>query len=59
MKNLIIATRKRKLAQAQTEIVMKKLKEKCNIDSEKLLIVTEGDKKLDISFGVPIIYLKW
>ena len=51
MKNLIIATRKSKLAQMQTEIVMKKLKEKCNIDSEKLLIVTEGDKKLDISLN--------
>lgn len=51
MKNLIIATRKSKLAQAQTEIVMKKLKEKCNIDSEKLLIVTEGDRKLDISLN--------
>lgn len=51
MKNLIIATRKSKLAQVQTEIVMKKLKEKCNIDSEKLLIVTEGDKKLDISLN--------
>lgn len=51
MKNLIIATRKSKLAQMQTEIVIKKLKEKCNIDSEKLLIVTEGDKKLDISLN--------
>ena len=51
MKNLIIATRKSKLAQMQTEIVMKKLKEECNIDSEKLLIVTEGDKKLDISLN--------
>ena len=51
MKNLIIASRKSKLAQMQTEIVMKKLKEKCNIDSEKLLIVTEGDKKLDISLN--------
>ena len=44
MKNLIIATRKSKLAQMQTEIVMKKL-------NEKLLIVTEGDKKLDISLN--------
>lgn len=51
MKNLIIATRKSKLAQIQTEIVMKKLKETCNIDSEKLLIVTEGDRKLDISLN--------
>lgn len=49
MNNLIIATRKSKLAQTQTEIVMKNLKDKFNIDSEKLLIVTEGDRKLDVS----------
>lgn len=51
MKKLIIATRKSRLAQTQTEIVMKKLKEKCNINSEKLLIVTEGDRKLNISLN--------
>lgn len=50
MNNLIIvATRKSRLAQVQTEIIMKSLKEKFNIDSEKLLIVTEGDRKLDVS----------
>ncbi len=52
MNNLItVATRKSRLAQIQTEIIMKSLKEKFNIDSEKLLIVTEGDRKLDVSLA--------
>ena len=51
MNKLIIATRKSKLAQAQTEIIMKNLKDKFNIDSEKLLIVTEGDRNLDVSLA--------
>jgi hydroxymethylbilane synthase len=51
MNKLIIATRKSKLAQTQTEIIMKSLKNQFNIDSEKLLIVTEGDRKLDISLA--------
>lgn len=51
MNKLIIATRKSKLAQTQTEIIMKSLKDKFNIDSEKLLIVTEGDRKLDVSLA--------
>ena len=51
MNNLIIATRKSKLAQTQTEIIMKNLKDKFNIDSEKLLIVTEGDRNLDVSLA--------
>ncbi|OOM80403.1 hydroxymethylbilane synthase [Clostridium sp. BL-8] len=52
MNNLItVATRKSRLAQVQTEIIMKSLKEKFNIDSEKLLIVTEGDRKLDVSLA--------
>lgn len=51
MKELIIATRKSKLAQVQTEIIMNKLKSKFNIDSKKLLIVTEGDRKLDVSLN--------
>lgn len=51
MNKLIIATRKSKLAQTQTEIIMKSLKYKFNIDSEKLLIVTEGDRKLDVSLA--------
>jgi len=51
MNDLIIATRKSMLAQTQTEIIMKSLKDKFNIDSEKLLIVTEGDRKLDVSLA--------
>ena len=47
--SLIIATRKSKLAQVQTERVMELLKEQQNIDSEKLLVVTEGDKRLDVT----------
>ncbi|MDU7964639.1 MAG: hydroxymethylbilane synthase, partial [Clostridium perfringens] len=48
---LIIATRKSKLAQVQTEKVMKLLKEKENIDSKKLLVMTEGDRRLDVSLN--------
>ncbi|OOP74058.1 hydroxymethylbilane synthase [Clostridium beijerinckii] len=51
MNKLIIATRKSKLAQTQTEIIMRSLKDKFNIDSEKMLIVTEGDRKLDVSLA--------
>ena len=47
--SLIIATRKSKLAQVQTDRVMTLLKEQQNIDSEKLLVVTEGDKRLDVT----------
>ena len=46
---LILATRKSALAQTQTETVMKLLKDKENIDSKKLLVVTEGDKRLDVT----------
>ena len=49
MDKLILATRKSRLAQVQTEIVMDSLKNKINKESEKLLIVTEGDRKLDVS----------
>lgn len=51
MNNLVIATRKSKLAQTQTEIIIKSLKGKFDIDSEKLLIVTEGDRNLDVSLA--------
>lgn len=51
MNKLVIATRKSKLAQTQTEIIMKSLKNKFNINSEKLLIVTEGDRNLDVSLA--------
>lgn len=46
---LILATRKSMLAQTQTETVMKLLKDKENVDSKKLLVVTEGDKRLDVT----------
>ncbi|MGG7176700.1 hydroxymethylbilane synthase [Clostridium paraputrificum] len=46
---LVIATRKSILAQAQTERIIDLLREKVNIDSEKLLVVTEGDKRLDVT----------
>lgn len=51
MDKLILATRKSRLAQVQTEIVMDSLKNKINKESEKLLIVTEGDRKLDVSLN--------
>ncbi|MBD7914900.1 hydroxymethylbilane synthase [Clostridium sp. Sa3CUN1] len=46
---IIIATRKSKLAQVQTERVMELIKETNNINSKKLLVVTEGDKRLDVT----------
>lgn len=46
---LILATRKSLLAQTQTETVMKLLKDKTNMESKKLLVVTEGDKRLDVT----------
>lgn len=51
MDKLVIATRKSKLAQTQTEIIMESIKNKFNIDSEKLLIVTEGDRNLEVSLA--------
>ena len=47
--SIIIATRKSKLAQVQTEKVMALLKDKLNLESEKLLVVTEGDRRLDVT----------
>lgn len=46
---LILATRKSLLAQTQTETVMKLLKDKVDMESKKLLVVTEGDKRLDVT----------
>ena len=46
---IIIATRKSKLAQVQADRVIQLIKEKNNIDSKKLLVVTEGDKSLDVT----------
>lgn len=46
---LIIATRKSKLAQVQADKVIELIKEKNNINAKKLLVVTEGDKRLDVT----------
>lgn len=46
---LKIATRKSKLALIQTEIVIDLIKEKQGLECEKLLIETEGDRRLDVS----------
>lgn len=46
---IIIATRKSKLAQIQADKVINLIKEKSNINSKKLLVVTEGDKRLDVT----------
>ena len=46
---LVIATRKSRLAQVQTERVMKLIKESSGLSSKKLLVVTEGDKRLDVT----------
>ena len=48
---LILATRKSALDQTQTQRVMKLLKEKSGVDSKKFLVVTEGDKRLDVSLN--------
>lgn len=45
---LKIATRSSELAQYQADRVMEMLKERANIDSEKLLIETLGDKRQDV-----------
>lgn len=44
-----IATRKSKLAQVQTDTVIDLIKQRYNIDCDKLLIETQGDKILDVS----------
>ena len=46
---LIIATRKSKLAQVQADKVIELIKEKNNINAKKLLVVTEGDRRLDVT----------
>lgn len=48
---IVIATRKSILAQVQADKVGKLLEEKRNLDYKKLLIVTEGDRRLDISLN--------
>ena len=49
--NFKIATRKSKLAQTQTEIVMDILEKDYNAKCEKVLIETMGDKRLDIALN--------
>lgn len=44
-----IGTRRSELAQVQANTVMAMIKEKFNIDSEKVLIETKGDKILNVS----------
>lgn len=44
-----IATRRSALAQAQADTSIRMLKEKANIDCEKVLIETLGDKRLDVT----------
>ena len=46
---LIIASRRSKLAQVQTDRVIELIQEKNNIKCEKLLMVTEGDRRLDVT----------
>lgn len=46
---LILATRKSILAQSQTDYVMELLKDKHKVDCEKLLMSTEGDRRLDVT----------
>ena len=47
--NLKIATRKSKLAQIQAERVIDLIRDKLGRTAEKVLIVTEGDKRLDVT----------
>lgn len=49
--NIIIATRKSELAQVQADHIGYLLKKQENINYEKLLIVTEGDKRLDVALN--------
>lgn len=49
--DIVIATRKSALAQVQADKVGKMFKEKLNIGYKKLLIVTEGDRRLDVSLN--------
>lgn len=48
---LILGTRKSKLAQIQADRVGQLIKDKINIDYKKLLVVTEGDKRLDVTLN--------
>ena len=46
---IIIASRKSKLAQVQTDLVMSMIYEKHKLNCEKLLLDTKGDRILDVS----------
>ena len=48
---IVIATRKSILAQVQADKVGRLLERKRNLDYKKLLIVTEGDRRLDVSLN--------
>ena len=48
---IVIATRKSALAQVQADKVGKLFEEKLNESYKKLLIVTEGDRRLDVSLN--------
>ncbi|MGL4742065.1 MAG: hydroxymethylbilane synthase [Sarcina sp.] len=48
---LIIGTRKSKLAVTQADIVIDLLKKDGKVDAKKELIVTEGDRRLDVSLN--------
>lgn len=49
--DIVIATRKSALAQVQADKVGKLFEEKLNASYKKLLIVTEGDRRLDVSLN--------
>ena len=46
---IVIATRKSELAQVQADLVGKMITENNDINYKKLLIVTEGDRRLDVT----------
>lgn len=45
----VIATRRSKLALVQTDFIIDEIKNRFNIECEKLLIETTGDKRLDVT----------
>lgn len=49
--DIVIATRKSALAQVQADKVGRLFEEKLNASYKKLLIVTEGDRRLDVSLN--------
>ena len=49
--NIILATRKSNLAQIQTDFVGNLINKNSNVSYEKLLVVTEGDIRLDVTLN--------